>query len=337
MNALFADVLRARGASERGAAPELAAAQKAITADLAAVAAVEGQLGASSRPATSSRLSRTTSARLPVPRPSDDAYTTVVADIQALVAQVGDGSSLILDPALDSFYVMDIVVVELPNLQDLSGQIRALAGGIATRQAITADERADVRTLAVSMRSRLDAIKRGTTVAFANTQDTALKSDLEKPTQDAVTRTEAFIKAVETDVGSADALGKPPSLSRSPAIDAQFALEASTTAALDRVVGARADDYINRAHRVEVLAGVALAVVLYLFAGFYVSVTAAASALAQAARQLAEQDMPDFVERMRALSTGRPDPADDDHRAAAGRPEARRAWPHRGRLQYAPR
>jgi len=53
---------------------------------------------------------------------------------------------------------MDIVVIELPNLQDLTGQIQALAGGIAARQDITADERADVRTLAVSMRARLDAM-----------------------------------------------------------------------------------------------------------------------------------------------------------------------------------
>ena len=88
------------------------------------------------------------------------------------------------------------------------------------------------------------------------------------------------------------------------AIDAQFALEAAVTASLDRIMTARADDFINRSHRVEVVAGVALAVVLYLFAGFYASVIAATGALAQAARQLAEEDMPNFVERMRALSTG---------------------------------
>ena len=306
LNALFADVLRARGASQPGAAADLPAVQQAITTDLAAAAAVESELGASLKTADQFRALKTDVDALTRSQASDDAYTTVVADIQALVAQVGDGSSLILDPALDSFYVMDIVVVELPNLQDLSSQIRALAGGIADRRTITAEERADLRVLSVSTRSRLDAIKRGTTVAFANTQDTALQSDLDKATQDAVTRTEAFLKAVEANVSSAEALARPASTAAagSASIDAQFALEARATDSLDRIVGARADDYINRTHRVEVLAGVALAVVLYLFAGFYVSVTAAAGALAQAARQLAEQDMPDFVERMRALSAG---------------------------------
>src|SRR4030081_3793064 len=40
LNALFADVMRARGASQPGAAADLSTAQKAIAADLSAVAAV---------------------------------------------------------------------------------------------------------------------------------------------------------------------------------------------------------------------------------------------------------------------------------------------------------
>src|SRR5258707_3005345 len=47
LNALFADVLHARLASQSGAAADLTTAQKAITTDMAAVAIVEGELGAS--------------------------------------------------------------------------------------------------------------------------------------------------------------------------------------------------------------------------------------------------------------------------------------------------
>ena len=70
---------------------------------------------------------------------------------------------------------MDILIIELPNAQDLSAQIRALAAGIVARKTITADESADLRILTVSTRSRLEAIKRGATVAFANTQDGTLR------------------------------------------------------------------------------------------------------------------------------------------------------------------
>jgi hypothetical protein len=86
LNALFADVLHARGASERGAAPELATAQKAITTDMAAVARVETELGASLKTADQLGALKNDVGVLTGPQPTDDAYTTVVADIQALIA-----------------------------------------------------------------------------------------------------------------------------------------------------------------------------------------------------------------------------------------------------------
>src|ERR1700704_3902188 len=78
VNALFADVLRARAASERGALPELAAAQKAMLADLAAVAAIEGQLGTSLKTADQFSALKNDVTALTGPKPSDDGYTTVV-------------------------------------------------------------------------------------------------------------------------------------------------------------------------------------------------------------------------------------------------------------------
>jgi methyl-accepting chemotaxis protein len=303
VNSLYADILRARTANQRDAVPELAAAQAATLADLAAVASVERSLGPNLKTADQLQALTTDIDALSRADAGDAAFATVVADIQALIAQVGDGSSLILDPALDSYYLMDIVVIELPNAQDLSGQIRALAGGIVQRQAITPEDRANLHVLAITTRSRLDAIKRGTTVAYANTQDTALRSDLDTAMQTAIARTAALLTLADSDTSSTGTLAAVDAAAGA-AIDGQFALGSSATAALDRIMAARADDFTTRSHRVELLAGIALALVLYLLAGFYVSVTATVGALAQAARQLAERDMPDFVERLRALSTG---------------------------------
>ena len=41
----------------------------------------------------------------------------------ALITQIGNGSNLILDPDLDSFYAMDVAVVKLPDLMTHVGQI----------------------------------------------------------------------------------------------------------------------------------------------------------------------------------------------------------------------
>ncbi len=60
-------------------------------------------------------------------------HTALVAELLALMAQVGDGSGLILDPELDSFHVMDLLVNRLPTLVEKLGQGRAF-GVIAVAQ-----------------------------------------------------------------------------------------------------------------------------------------------------------------------------------------------------------
>ena len=67
--------------------------------------------------------------------------TQVAVEIRGLIAAVGDKSNLILDPDLDSFYVMDAVLLKLPEVLDVMSQATALAGDIVKRQALTNADR----------------------------------------------------------------------------------------------------------------------------------------------------------------------------------------------------
>ena len=49
------------------------------------------------------------------------------AAIRALITRVGDKSNLILDPDLDSYYVMDLVLLKIPELMDQVANIAAYA------------------------------------------------------------------------------------------------------------------------------------------------------------------------------------------------------------------
>ena len=60
------------------------------------------------------------------PADLDDLHAQLLADIQALMARVGDTSNLILDPDLDSYYLMDAVLLKLPEGAQLSGKARIL-------------------------------------------------------------------------------------------------------------------------------------------------------------------------------------------------------------------
>ncbi len=50
-------------------------------------------------------------------------YDAMVADVRGLITHIGDTSNLILDPDLDSYYLMDATLCALPQMQDRLGTI----------------------------------------------------------------------------------------------------------------------------------------------------------------------------------------------------------------------
>lgn len=52
-----------------------------------------------------------------------DLHQTLLSDLQGAIAHVGDSSNLILDPDLDSYYLMDITLIALPKTIDHLQQI----------------------------------------------------------------------------------------------------------------------------------------------------------------------------------------------------------------------
>lgn len=55
-------------------------------------------------------------------------HRSLAALVQAMIQDVGDTSTLILDPALDSYYVMDLVIGALPAVQDRLARLAVQAG-----------------------------------------------------------------------------------------------------------------------------------------------------------------------------------------------------------------
>src|SRR5262249_19100699 len=110
--------------------PRLVRAQEEITADCAALAAVEGELGGGLRTGRQFRALQKNGAFLRAkmlrlePADLDELHAQLLQDVQALIAQARDTSNLILDPELDSYYLMDAVLLKLPEAAQLSGQAR---------------------------------------------------------------------------------------------------------------------------------------------------------------------------------------------------------------------
>ncbi|HYY09744.1 MAG TPA: methyl-accepting chemotaxis protein [Kineosporiaceae bacterium] len=90
-----------------------------------------------------------------------------------LVTEAGNSSNLILDPDLDSFYVMDLQVVQLPKALLAAAQAAAPTPG-ADRTELVADQ----AVLAGSVAGGGSAVKADVTTALAHTAHPALQQQL---------------------------------------------------------------------------------------------------------------------------------------------------------------
>jgi hypothetical protein len=81
------------------------------------------------------------------------------AAMRALINQVGNISNLILDPDLDSYYAMDLVLLKLPELLDSVHKTAAYAQGKAGADKLEMTDMAGFLQLIGSLQSTLDGAK----------------------------------------------------------------------------------------------------------------------------------------------------------------------------------
>jgi signal transduction histidine kinase/DNA-binding response OmpR family regulator len=217
----------------------------------------------------------------------------LATETRRLMAHVGDTSSMVLDPDLDSYYLIDAVLTRLPLLaEDLS----LVAAGLVERTVsgqprhIRSGELLAGLALAQTERATLD---RGHAVAFRANPD--LRSDLEPSlgaTWDAVEALSAMVaRAVREDAGTA--APRPPGeiyALHERALADIFAHHAAATAELDQLLQTRIDRLAR--HRAALLAVIAatLALVAYLWTGFYVAVRRAVISLDEVSKRMLSGD-----------------------------------------------
>jgi len=122
------------------------------------------------------------------PEKLDAKFNHLVSDVRTMITHMGDTSNLILDPDLDSYYLMDVTVLALPQTQDRLAQATLYGYEALRRGAPTQAERiqlavyaamlqqADVDRVAGSSRTSLneDAGFYGTSVTLQRRLPAAL-------------------------------------------------------------------------------------------------------------------------------------------------------------------
>jgi methyl-accepting chemotaxis protein len=92
------------------------------------------------------------------PSESNEQHTSLISDIRGMITHVGDTSNLILDPDLDSYYLTDVTLNALPQIQDRLQEITGYVEAVVRRGSISQAERLQIGIYAALLKSDLDHV-----------------------------------------------------------------------------------------------------------------------------------------------------------------------------------
>ncbi|MEG3987216.1 ATP-binding protein [Microcoleus sp. S28C3] len=206
------------------------------------------------------------------PTQSWQAHTTVVNDILDLIAHIGDVSNLILDPCLDSYYLMDTVVTQLPLTIENTAQAKDIGAKIATQQAkqkIADSDRAKLLIIRSLIAPPIQAVQRGLQIsANANPQ---IQRQLSTSVRENFKDIKRFIDLLDKDIINANTINLQPfvyTATATTALESQLKLYNTAFPLLDRLLEQRLNQLVGRKYQIIGFALLVLAVVTYIFMAF---------------------------------------------------------------------
>lgn len=227
----------------------------------------------------------------------DDLMYRLIGDTRALMTSVVNTSNLAFDPMLDSHYVIDAVIVKLPEGQDLISQLIALDIPTMAQEGSAAGL-ARTSTLSGLLQSNTSAMRNALQTAFQQSPSPTLRPAMEKSLQDTVDATNRFVNSVGR-IWSLQNSGATPSDEYRNAglvalnVGARFWSAGITE--LDGLLQSRIDTLSQQRTLALALTAAMLALVAYLWVGFYLAVMRTVSSLDAASRRMASGELDETV------------------------------------------
>jgi serine phosphatase RsbU (regulator of sigma subunit) len=223
------------------------------------------------------------------PQWSPETRQSVLADMVVQVKQlrdiVGNESGLILDPELDSYYLMDSSLVEIPKLQQYLADVKVLGQGVMIRKGMTSKERGKLLSLVGLLRETDRDLAESLETAWKHNPDLRVHlepklREFQKNAQSLVTIAEQLL--YEYHIPEA---GQYYDLADNSIQSSQLLWDQSTSQ-LDRLLNRRIDQMNQRRTLVLGFVILMLGTVLYAFVGFYHGVMRTVSSLSLTSKQM---------------------------------------------------
>jgi two-component system sensor histidine kinase/response regulator len=187
-----------------------------------------------------------------------------LAQARDLASRIGDDSNLALDPDLDSYYLQDSVVRQMPRLLGQIGETRAFSLAGPTDASPSGDEKARLLVLDAMTRSTTEDIERDLTSAYRGNADGQLQQEVEGEVANMLSSITAYFRALNESVSDTAGSESRDRFYQATVNDAVAAWTV-TQAELKRLLNQRIDNLVGKLRRSLLVTG-ALAVLSLLLA-----------------------------------------------------------------------
>ncbi|MFO8025686.1 methyl-accepting chemotaxis protein [Thiohalophilus sp.] len=243
------------------------------------------------------------------PAESLQSHSKLIADIMALVRRVADNSGITLDPSLDSYYLGDALVSRILTLTEAMGKSRAIGSQVASAGEFTQESFIRLSILDNEIQNNAQRLHDGLEAAFAANSGVAARlQSVEEKNNQAIHDMESLLRNELLNKETITINSKTFYDNATAAINQSYALYDAIVPTLDRLFIERIS-YDQRAEIIEIAVVVlVLLLVVYMFAGLYLSVKDNISRIEEAATHLAGGDLTARVnitskDEMRNIST----------------------------------
>ncbi len=225
------------------------------------------------------------------PKAIDDAHAKVAAiAIDLILNDVGNASNLILDPDLDSYWLMDAYVVKMPLIADETARLATLAqfsgkadsekllavgGSVRTLKSVTGD------LVNVNIKT---AVKESTNPAFG--QSPTLKANLESPASALSNTVDEYTASVVSEVDNEKRSNKAVADAALKTIAEASIFHQKVEPELDWLCKKRVTGYASKQIQGLAIGAFAVIVLAYVFIAFFFAVRGSVVALGEAASRM---------------------------------------------------
>lgn len=127
-----------------------------------------------------------------------DAHTHLIGQMLFFIAQAGDHYALTLDPAIDTYYLIDSSIIKLPVAIEDLGQIRAYGGAVVAAKTVSIDEKVRMKALLVQLDQSLERLSDN--IARAVQYNPSIRDELLKVSEEADTSFQRIRARVQGDI-----------------------------------------------------------------------------------------------------------------------------------------